>query len=72
MERCRTYAESSPAIGTALNPFIGYEDAGRVIKRAVAEGRTLREVVLEEGLLPEDQVDRVLDVMAMTKGGIVA
>ena len=72
VERCRTYAESSPAIGTALNPFIGYEAAGQVIKRAVAEGRTLREVVLEEGLLPEDQVDRVLDVMAMTKGGIVA
>jgi fumarate hydratase class II len=70
VERCRTYAESSPAIGTALNPFIGYEAAGRVIKRAVAEGRTLRDVVLDEGLLPEDQVDRVLDVMAMTKGGI--
>jgi fumarate hydratase class II len=68
--RCRTYAESSPAIGTALNPSIGYEAAARVIKRAVAEGRTLREVVVEEGLLSEAQADRVLDVMAMTRGGI--
>jgi fumarate hydratase class II len=72
VERCRTYAESSPSIGTALNPYIGYEAAARVIKQAVAEERTLREVVLEAGLLDEEHVDRVLDVMAMTKGGIIA
>ena len=59
-ERCRTYALSSPSIGTSLNPFIGYEAAARVIKRSMAEGRTLREVVLDEGLLTEDEVDRAL------------
>ena len=70
-ERCRTYALSSPAIGTALNPYIGYEEAGKVIKAAVAEGKDLRTVVLERGLLSEEEVDRALDVEAMTRGGIV-
>src|SRR5205814_10140072 len=65
------YAESSPAIGTALNPYIGYEEAGRVIKKAMAENKTLREVILEEGLMDEDDVDRARDVVAMTKGGIL-
>jgi fumarate hydratase class II len=72
VERCRVYALSSPSIGTALNPSIGYEAAARVIKRSQAEGRTLRDVVLDEGLLGEADADRVLDVLAMTKGGVIA
>lgn len=70
-ERCRFYALSSPSIGTALNPYIGYEEAAKVIKASLAEGKDLRTVVLERGLLSEEEVDRALDVMAMTKGGIV-
>jgi fumarate hydratase class II len=69
--RCRSYALSSPAIATALNPYIGYENAAKVVKRAVAEGKDLRTVVLESGLMTEDEVDRALDVEAMTRGGIV-
>src|SRR5438067_12234593 len=71
VEQCRRYAESSPAIGTALNPYIGYEEVARVIKKAMAANKTIREVVLEEGLMDEDDVDRALDVVAMTKGGIL-
>jgi fumarate hydratase class II len=71
VERCRTYALSSPAIATALNPYIGYENAAKIVKRAVAEGKDLRAVVLESGLMSEDEVDRALDVEAMTRGGIV-
>jgi fumarate hydratase class II len=70
-DRCRTYALSSPSIGTSLNPYIGYEEAAKVIKTALAEGKDLRTVVLERGLLSEEEADRALDVMAMTKGGIV-
>jgi fumarate hydratase class II len=70
-EQCRRHALSSPSIGTALNPYIGYEEAGKVIKQSVAEGKTLREVVLERGLMSEDDVDRALDVEAMTRGGII-
>ncbi len=71
VERCRTYALSSPAIGTALNPYIGYEEAAKVIKASLAEGKDLRTVVLERGLLSPEEADKALDVEAMTRGGIV-
>ncbi|TAN30876.1 MAG: class II fumarate hydratase [Actinomycetota bacterium] len=70
-ERCLSYALSSPSIGTALNPYIGYEAAAKVIKKSLKEKKDLRAVVLEEGLLSPEEVDRALDVMAMTKGGIL-
>jgi fumarate hydratase class II len=69
-ERCRRYAESSPALATALVPHLGYEQAASVVRQAVAEGRTLRDVVLERGLMVAADLDRVLDVDAMTRGGI--
>jgi fumarate hydratase class II len=71
VERCRSYALSSPSIGTSLNPYIGYEEAAKVIKASMAEGKDLRTIVLERNLLTEEEVDRALDVVAMTKGGIV-
>ena len=71
VDRCRRYAESSPALATALVPHLGYEQAAAVVRQALAEGRTLREVVLERGLLAPADVDRVLDVDAMTRGGVV-
>ena len=70
-ERCLSYALSSPSIGTALNPYIGYEAAAKVIKKSLKEQKDLRSVVLEEGLLTPEEVDKALDVMAMTKGGIL-
>jgi len=71
VERCRINAESSSAIATALNPHIGYEEAVRVVRQATAEGKTLREVVVERGLLRPGEVDRILDVEAMTRGGVL-
>ena len=70
-ERCRHYALSSPSIVTSLNPYIGYENAARVVKKALAEHKDLRTVVLEEGLMSAAEVDQALDVLAMTRGGIV-
>jgi fumarate hydratase class II len=70
-ERCRNFALSSPSIGTSLAPYIGYEETAKVIKASLEEGKDLRTVVLERGLLSEAEVDRALDVMAMTKGGVV-
>jgi fumarate hydratase class II len=70
-ERCRTYALSSPSIGTSLAPYIGYEETAKVIKASLEEGKDLRTVVLERGLLSEAEVDRALDVVAMTKGGVI-
>ncbi|HWD23846.1 MAG TPA: class II fumarate hydratase, partial [Acidimicrobiales bacterium] len=71
VEQCRIYALSSPSIVTSLNPFIGYDAAAKVVKAAVASHRDIRTVVLEMGLMTETDLDRALDVLAMTKGGIV-
>jgi len=68
-ERCRRYAESSPATATALAPHLGYDVAARIVHDALATGRTVREVVLDEGLMDPDELDTALDVMAMTRGG---
>jgi fumarate hydratase class II len=70
VERCLTYALSSPSIGTALTPYLGYEQTADVIKQSIAEGKDLRTVVLERGLLSEADVDRALDVEKMTRGGL--
>jgi fumarate hydratase class II len=70
VERCKTYAESSPSIGTSLNPYIGYEAGARLVKESAKTGKSIRELVLAEGLMSSDDLDRALDVLAMTKGGI--
>jgi fumarate hydratase class II len=51
-------------------PLIGYEAAAAVAKRAVREHRTVREVVLEAGLVDAERLDIALDVLAMTRGGL--
>ena len=69
VERCRTYAESSPSVATSLNPYIGYEKTAELIKTSQKTGRTIRELVLEEGLMSEADLDKALDVLSLTKGG---
>ncbi len=69
-ERCRRYAESTAALVTALAPEIGYDAAARIGKRSLEEDRTPREIVVEEGLLDEATLERLLDFRAMTEPGI--
>ncbi len=69
-ERCRRYVEESNALATALNPYIGYSAAAKVAQENVRSGRPIREIVLEMGLLPADELDRILDPTAMTEPGI--
>jgi fumarate hydratase class II len=69
VERCRAYAESSPSIGTSLNPYIGYEKAAEVIKESTKTGRSIRELVLERGWMTDAELDKALDVLALTRGG---
>ncbi|HEY6738323.1 MAG TPA: class II fumarate hydratase [Actinopolymorphaceae bacterium] len=71
-DKTRQYAESSPSIVTPLNKYIGYENAAKVAKAALAEGKTIREVVIEHGHvergdLTEQQLDEALDVLSMTR-----
>jgi len=70
-ERLRGYAESSPSIGTSLNPYLGYEKTAAIIKESIASGRSIREIVLAEGLMTDVELDHALDVLAMTRGGLL-
>jgi fumarate hydratase, class II len=66
-EMLRRYAESTPAIATALNPYIGYDRGTEIVKEAMAAGRTIREVALEKGV-DEETLDKALDLRAMARG----
>jgi fumarate hydratase class II len=73
-ERCRFYAEASPSIVTPLNRYLGYEEAAKIAKQALAEDKTIRQVVVErghvrDGRITEEQLDAALDVLAMTRPG---
>jgi fumarate hydratase, class II len=59
-------------LATALNPVIGYLKAAEIAKKAAASDRSIREVVVEEGILTPEQADELLDARAMTEGGIMA
>ncbi|MCW2950191.1 MAG: class fumarate hydratase [Thermoleophilia bacterium] len=64
-EQLETYAEGSLAVATALNPFIGYDKASKIVSEAHASGRTLREVALELGV-EQSVLDEALNMRAMT------
>ncbi|MGB7234730.1 MAG: class II fumarate hydratase [Rhodococcus sp. (in: high G+C Gram-positive bacteria)] len=71
VEHLKTLAESSPSIVTPLNSAIGYEEAAAVAKQALKEKKTIRQTVIDRGLigdkLSEEELDKRLDVLAMAK-----
>jgi len=64
-EQIDAHLRESLMLVTALNPHIGYDQAAKVAKKAFQEGKTLREVVLEEGLMEPDALDQALDPKSM-------
>ena len=64
------WVERSAALATALAPQIGYAKAAELSKRSVKEGILIRDLVRKEGILPEDQIDDVLDLRKMTEIGV--
>ncbi len=66
-EVCRRYAESSPALATALSPYIGYRRAAELAQRALKENKSVRELAMEEKLLGDEDLGKVLDVNKMTE-----
>jgi fumarate hydratase class II len=70
VERCRTYAEATPQAATALNPVLGYERVAELVKEAAKTGKSIRTLVVEHGLLPDDAVDAALDLLKLTRGGV--
>jgi aspartate ammonia-lyase len=69
--RARELLERSTATATALSPYIGYAATAEIAKESVKTGKTIRELVLERGLLAQAQLDAILSADAMTRGGIV-
>jgi fumarate hydratase class II len=62
--------DRNPILVTAMNPVIGYEKGAAIAKKAYAEGRPIREVAREQTDLTEAELDRLLDAMELTRGGI--
>ena len=69
-DRARELLERSTAAATALSPHIGYAATAEIAKESVKTGKSIRELVLARGLLDAKQLDAILSVEAMTRGGI--
>jgi aspartate ammonia-lyase len=68
--QCAYWLERSPALVTALAPKIGYAEAAKLAKEAVATGLTVKELVLKKGILEGQELEEVLDLRAMTEPGV--
>jgi aspartate ammonia-lyase len=69
-ERCRELLDRSTALATALSPYIGYAATADIAKTSVATGRSIRDLVRERKLLPEDRLNAILSAESMTSPGI--
>lgn len=69
-ERCRDLVENSVGIITALCPHVGYEKAAQLAKQAIETGASVRKLILDEGLLDQEALDKILDPYSMTEPGI--
>ena len=65
-DRCFAYAEGSLALVTALNPHIGYLNAAAVAKESLETGKSLRQIVLDRGLMSAEELAQVLDLQKMS------
>jgi aspartate ammonia-lyase len=70
IERCREMVENSVGIVTAINPHVGYDVASSIAKEAILSGRPVRDIVLEKGVLTEEELEVILNPYEMTKPGI--
>ncbi|MEP6776508.1 MAG: aspartate ammonia-lyase, partial [Chloroflexota bacterium] len=69
-ERCHWYVDNSNGLATALNAHIGYSAAAKVAQENSRTGKPIRQIVLEQGFLTAEQLDKILDPMAMTEPGV--
>jgi fumarate hydratase class II len=70
-ERISGLMDKNPILATALNPVIGYDKAAQIVKKAYAEGRSLKDVAAEMTNLSTEELDRLLDPKKMTEGGTI-
>ena len=62
--------ENSVGIITAICPHVGYQKAADIAKKAIKTGESVRNLILQEGILTEEQMDHILDPVNMTEPGI--
>ena len=67
IEVCESFVEQSLSMCTSLNPYIGYERAAKLAKEAFKTGKTIRELCIEQEILPEETLKEALDPMRMTE-----
>ena len=60
-KRCASYLEKNPALATFLSPKIGYLEAAKIAKQALEQGRSVKEVALEKGLLKPEELEKLLN-----------
>ena len=70
-EHCRQMVESSIGIITAICPYVGYERASNIAKEALRTGRSVRDLILERGLMDREHLQTILDPYTMTEPGIL-
>jgi aspartate ammonia-lyase len=68
--QCAYWLERSPALVTALAPKIGYAEAAKLAKEALATGLTVKDLVMKKRILEGRELEEVLDLRAMTEPGI--
>lgn len=68
--RCRYLVENSVGVITAICPHVGYQKAADIAKQAIKTGESVRELILKEGLLTEDELNEIMDPVNMTEPGI--
>jgi aspartate ammonia-lyase len=69
-DRITELLEGNLSLGTALAPHIGYDASAALAKEAFGQNRSVRDVAREKGVLPESELEKVLDARAMTEPGI--
>ena len=68
--RCRYIVENSVGIITAICPYVGYQKAAEIAKEAIKTGESVKKLIIEQGILTEEQMDEILDPVQMTEPGI--
>ena len=69
-ERAEGWLAKNPILVTALNPYIGYQNGAKVAKQSLAENRPIKDIVVELGLMTDEDATKALDARTMTEGGI--
>jgi len=69
VEQCQAYAENTASLITAVAPLLGYDAAAKIVTSALTENKSMRQAILEAGLIPQERLDEILDLKQLTAGG---